>query len=108
MLAEKVAKGELPPVDERVPEEPLVIEPYESIGQYGGTLTFGGPSTNIYAYEGVHVIGWVNWLRISKDTGSGNPNVVKGYEISDDLTQVTCFMRKGLKWSDGTPLTSEA
>ncbi|MHB1317331.1 MAG: ABC transporter substrate-binding protein, partial [Anaerolineae bacterium] len=106
MLAEKVAAGELPPVDERVPEEPLVIQPYESIGQYGGTLSIGGVSTNIYAYEANHVIGWVNWLRISKDTGRGEPNVTKGYEISDDLTQVTAHMRKGLKWSDGTPLTS--
>jgi len=32
MLAELVAKGELPPVEERLPEEPLVVEPYESIG----------------------------------------------------------------------------
>jgi len=37
MLAEKVAKGELPPVEERLPENPLVIEPVEGIGQYGGT-----------------------------------------------------------------------
>ncbi len=28
--------SELPPVDERLPEEPLVIVPYEAIGTYGG------------------------------------------------------------------------
>ena len=38
MLRVKVAAGELPPVEERLPEEPMVIEPLEEIGQYGGTL----------------------------------------------------------------------
>ncbi len=37
MLAELVAAGSLPPVEERLPLEPLVVEPYESIGKYGGT-----------------------------------------------------------------------
>ncbi len=38
MLAEKVAAGELPPVTERLPAEPLVVTPLESTGTYGGTL----------------------------------------------------------------------
>ena len=29
---------ELPPLAERLPEEPLVYAPYEAIGSYGGTL----------------------------------------------------------------------
>ena len=37
MLAEKVKAGLLPPVEERLPENPLVVEPLESIGKYGGT-----------------------------------------------------------------------
>src|SRR5688572_18982301 len=37
MLAEMVAAGELPPLEERLPAEPLVVEPIESIGEYGGT-----------------------------------------------------------------------
>ena len=40
MLAEMVARGELPPVEERLPEEPLVIVRNE-IGKYGGTLENG-------------------------------------------------------------------
>ncbi|MBN2311666.1 MAG: hypothetical protein JXR94_21995, partial [Candidatus Hydrogenedentes bacterium] len=32
-----VAAGELPPVAERLPENPLVIEPPEQCGPYGGT-----------------------------------------------------------------------
>ena len=38
MLAAKVAAGELPPVEERISEEPLVINPFDEIGTYGGTL----------------------------------------------------------------------
>ena len=37
-LAEKVRLGELPPVSERLPENPLVVVPMEEIGRYGGTL----------------------------------------------------------------------
>ena len=38
MLAEQVARGELPPVAERLPTKPLVLEPNASLGQYGGGL----------------------------------------------------------------------
>ena len=34
MLAERVKTGALPPVEERLPEEPLVVQP-ENIGEYG-------------------------------------------------------------------------
>ena len=36
MLAALVEAGELPPVEERLPAEPLVITPVERIGDYGG------------------------------------------------------------------------
>ena len=35
-LADRVAAGELPAVDERLPLHPLVIEPADEIGVYGG------------------------------------------------------------------------
>ena len=40
LLAERVARGELPPVSERLPDNPLVIVPWEEIGSYGGTLRY--------------------------------------------------------------------
>ena len=36
MLKVKVAAGELPPVEKRLPEDVLVVKPVEEIGQYGG------------------------------------------------------------------------
>ena len=34
MLAAMVEAGELPPVEERLPSNPLVVEPFDSIGTY--------------------------------------------------------------------------
>lgn len=34
ILEEQVRKGLLPPVEERLPENPLVVEPVEGVGHY--------------------------------------------------------------------------
>jgi hypothetical protein len=36
MLTQRVEDGELPPVEERLPTDPMVLEPLDSIGVYGG------------------------------------------------------------------------
>ena len=38
MLADLVAAGDLPPVDERIPANPCVCPTHEGIGNYGGTM----------------------------------------------------------------------
>src|SRR5262245_33346119 len=40
-LAELVKAGKLPPVKERIGEDPLVIKPVHEIGRYGGTIRRG-------------------------------------------------------------------
>lgn len=37
-LAELVTTGQLPPVTERLPAQPVVVKPFESVGIYGGDL----------------------------------------------------------------------
>ncbi|NLK09312.1 MAG: hypothetical protein GX316_11545 [Firmicutes bacterium] len=37
MLAKEVKQGLLPPVAERLPENPMVITPLREVGRYGGT-----------------------------------------------------------------------
>ena len=107
MLAERVAAGDLPPVDERLPEEPRVCPVLESIGLYGGTLTVGDLTMDLSGGDGHMAMDRPNWLRISQDITEAVPHILSDWEVSDDFTQVTCYMRKGMKWSDGEPLTTE-
>ena len=110
MLAKLVAEGKLPPVDQRVPKEPLVIKPVEEIGTYGGTLTYNrrnntggivalsrGPIYENYEYF-VHAS--------TPFPFDYYPNVPKSWEFSDDGKTVTFYLREGMKWSDGAPFTS--
>ena len=39
VLDKQVAAGELPPVSERLPDDPIVIEPFDEIGVHGGTAS---------------------------------------------------------------------
>lgn len=34
-------------------------------------------------------------------------NILKGYEVSSDQKEFTFYMREGLKWSDGQPVTMD-
>ncbi len=106
MLAEKVARGELPPVEERLPEEPRVCEVYENIGQYGGTLTVGDTTMDLFGGDVTMAMDRPNQLRISQEATHAVPHILKDWELADDFMSVTCYMRKGMKWSDGAPLTS--
>ena len=58
MLAERVAKGELPPVEERLPENPFVIEGLDGIGNFGAYHalldTLGIPHVVIMDGDGQH------------------------------------------------------
>ena len=105
MLAEMVAAGELPPVDERVPIDPLVIQPAEMIGQYGGTLrrAFTGPG------DRQNVERWVNDYGIFWNTGASElrPRLLKAWESNDDASEWTFHLREGMKWSDGAPYTAD-
>ena len=104
MLADLVAAGTLPPVEERLPDEPLVTTPVESIGKYGGTLLTASwwPEVgNAQLYFAVEAP--IKW---KADLTGYEPGLVESYEWSADGKTFTMHMRKGLKWSDGEPYTS--
>jgi len=102
-LAVKVAAGELPPVEKRLPEEPLVVNPWEKIGTYGGTLRLGTVSPSSSVDVGAFRTGGLFRLNLN---GKGFfCNVAKSYKFSDDLKTLTITLRKGHKWSDGHPFT---
>jgi peptide/nickel transport system substrate-binding protein len=108
MLTERVNAGELPPVDERLPKEPLVIEPWDEIGEYGGTLTMGSERTQMFKGDPDYSPGISQqYLRFTPDMQGVIPNFAKAYEVSDDGTTFTIYLREGAKWSDGEPLTAD-
>jgi peptide/nickel transport system substrate-binding protein len=106
MLAARVAAGELPPVDERLPENPMVVEPFHEIGQHGGTLRTYALTFN----WGPPPIGTQNQQSglVSADADGKNSlglRLAEHIEFADDFTSSTIRLRKGLRWSDGAPMT---
>lgn len=104
MFAEKVKKGELPPVEERLPKEPFVVTPYDEIGTYGGTLR--GISIS-YESGTSEIMSWrhVNMVRFDDDNSTIVPNVAKEWRWNDDFTEILFRLREGHRWSDGAPFT---
>ncbi len=104
MLSELVSEGVLPPVADRLPKEPLVLIPYEEIGNYGGEMFTFCTLTSIIV-EG----GWSmneTTLRLDRYAGEVLPNLAHAFEFSDDARTFTLHLREGLHWSDGTPATA--
>jgi len=108
MLAAKVKAGSLPPVDERVPIEPLVVTPIE-IGKYGGTMHVGCTTAGLVMDDGFNVADWYgpNFFRLTPDLQDAVPNIGTAWEMAADAKSFTVHMRKGMKWSDGQPFTAE-
>ena len=105
MLAARVAAGELPPVHERLPANPLVVVPYERIGQYGGawrTVLLGAGDANHIR----RTVGYEGLLRFTPTWDGVIPNVAESYEVNEDATEFTFRLRQGMRWSDGHPFTA--
>ena len=113
-----VEAGELPPVEERLPENPQVI--LESgmstgIGVYGGVWRdFSAVPTAGWNLCAGQTQGWfgINYIYGESLTKSGPmflrsdnleplPNLATDWEWSEDGTQLTMNIIRGAKWSDG-------
>ena len=104
-LAEMVKGGKLPPVDKRLPEDPLVVPVVERTGQYGGVWrrAFLGPADfNNY----VRVV-YDALARFSPDGAKIEPKIAAGWQSSPDFKVWTIKLRKGARWSDGAPFTAD-
>ncbi len=116
MLAELVGRGELPPIDERLPDEPLVVGPglfileehlSPEIGEYGGTLRMANPpgfDPHVFIGNRQPLL-WPMGSFYFEEGIAGN--IVRDFAVSEDNKQFTFYMREGLRWSDGEPVTTE-
>ncbi len=105
-FADAVKAGDLPPVAERLPQEPMTepfAEPFARPGRHGGSLNILMASAKdvrqmvVYGYA--RLIGYNHELKLK-------PNVLERYEVEDGRI-FTLYLRKGHSWSDGAPFTSE-
>ena len=90
----------LPPVAERLPDDPVVVVPYRGIGRYGGTA-------RIVLSDLPQFVPAEAALTISADMRGFLPNLAESWTLSEDGRVITLRLRRGIRWSDGEPLTSD-
>ena len=108
-----VEAGKLPPVGERLPEEPLVVElgtyGINEVGHYGGVLKYdAADAPNVQGFTDITV----PFFDDEKVTAIGGkqkylPLAWKDYDVTADFRSWTFFLRKGMRWSDGHLYTTE-
>ena len=105
MLKPEVAAGRLPPIEKRLPQNPRVValEPGRVEGRHGGTLqSLAGRSRDtrlftVYGYA--RLVTYTPELKIV-------PDILESYEAVEGRS-FTFRLRKGHRWSDGQPFTTE-
>ena len=104
-LVSAVASGTLPPVKQRVPEMPQIVEFREEFrpGEHGGELRrVTGKQKDIrqmVIYGYARLVGYNTNLDLVAD-------ILQKIEVVEGR-QYTLHLRKGHRWSDGHPFTSE-
>jgi peptide/nickel transport system substrate-binding protein len=105
-LAADISAGKLPPVAQRLPEAPLVTTPDRDgieAGRYGGELRmlFARPQDTrmmvVYGYS--RLVRYNAKLELV-------PDILEGVQNEGDKV-FTLKLRKGHRWSDGHPFTTE-
>ena len=106
VLRDEVGAGKLPPLERRLPQEPLVVplgEAGTTPGHHGGTLhTLAGRSRDtrlftIYGYA--RLVGYDRYFNLV-------PDLLQALDVKEGRI-FTLRLRKGHRWSDGHPFTSE-
>src|SRR6185312_11684502 len=105
-LAADVAAGKLPPLAQRLPATPRVVDisrPGWATGRYGGELRMLMAKDRdirmmvVYGYA--RLIGYDEKLEIK-------PDILQSIDNAGDRV-FTLHLRPGHKWSDGKPFTAE-
>ena len=102
MLRLDVSQGKLPALEKRLPQPPLVVQT-DTPGRHGGTLhSLVGRSRDtrlLVVYGYARLIGYDRDLNLV-------PDILESYEVQEGRI-FTLKLRKGHRWSDGQPFTTE-
>jgi len=105
-LSEQVKSGKLPPIAKRLPEQPLVVDRFagpDGPGRSGGEINMLMATARdvrmmvVYGYSR---------LIAYDDNFQLKPDLLESYEVKEGRI-FTFHLRKGHKWSDGQPFTTE-
>ncbi|MGG5575338.1 ABC transporter substrate-binding protein [Vibrio diazotrophicus] len=120
-----VKTGKLPPVEQRLPEVPMVLKTAsmpDGVGVYGGVFRHvigGRPQGWNWSAAQSQGYGGINYTMQQCLTRTGPmyqlnpnelevlPNLAQSWQWSEDGMSLTMKLIKGAKWSDGSPFTSE-
>lgn len=100
-----VDNGSLPSMKDRLPRNPLVVPLMEDqkLGQYGGDLHSLISKANdvklMFVFGYARLVGYTSDLKIA-------PDIVDSFDVVENRI-FTFRLRKGHRWSDGAPFTSE-
>lgn len=120
-----VKTGKLPPVQDRLPKEPLV---YKTANEPDGTGVYGDVMRHViggrpqgWNYAAGQIQGWGGidigmyecltrtgpLFEVKADQLEPMPNLAKSWDWSPDGHVLTMHLIEGAKWSDGVPFTAD-
>jgi peptide/nickel transport system substrate-binding protein len=106
-LVDEVGDGDLPPIGERIPDEPLVVDLAargRAPGVQGGEITTFVSRSKDVRYMAVwgyaRLVGYDHKYRLV-------PDLLKNVEVTDGGRVFTLHLRRGHRWSDGHPFTTD-
>jgi peptide/nickel transport system substrate-binding protein len=106
LLAARVEAKELPPMAQRLPRVPLVVDPTThggSVGQHGGDIITLVPRARdiryISTYAYTRLVAYDRALNLY-------PDLLEEFEVDEERI-FTFTLREGHRWSDGHPFTAE-
>lgn len=104
-LTKKVEAGKLPALAERMPAKPLVVQPVDRVGRFGGKWTCAmldaADTSQLY-----RTVGYDQLLTWDRNFTAAEPNLAESIETLDDGRKYVVHLRPGTRWSDGEPFTA--
>lgn len=106
-FVEQVAAGDLPPVAERIPAEPLIVDLQargRRMGDSGGLIRMFVSRAKDVRYMAAY--GYARLVGYASDY-TLQPDLLKDVMIEDHGKRIVLRLREGHRWSDGAPFTTE-